>query len=62
METIKLNSHLNAGTWQHVSMEFAAGQVRVRVNKAEFVFELSAEEENKANTVTGPLYVGGVPR
>lgn len=64
METIQLNSHLDTGSWQHISLEFATGQVRVAINKAEFVFELREErnDDSKAKEhKEEPLYVAGRP-
>ena len=62
METVKLNQALSSGTWQYVSLEFAARQVRVGVNKAQFVFELEGEDTGPPAMDIMPLYVAGKPK
>lgn len=64
METVQLNSRLNTGLWQYISMDFGAGQVRVAVNKADFVFELNNDDvgiDAVKEYDEEPLYVGGRP-
>jgi hypothetical protein len=61
METVQLNERMNTGLWQYFSVEFGAGQVRVAVNKAEFVFELHEWKNDVETLEEAPLHVGGRP-
>ena len=60
-QTIKSSRKLNTGHWQHVSMETSRGQLRIRVNGDNFLYDYNGGNPGPKGRAT-KLYVGGKPR
>lgn len=60
-QTVKSSRKLNTGRWQHLSIETRSGQLRVRINNDNFLFDYTGLSPAPKALAT-KLFVAGKPK